>query len=229
MLLNNELFVTADGSHSLRSEHFGVPYHSVHGALQESRHVFIEAGLRPLLDGGKPTIDVLEMGLGTGLNLALTYLEALRLPDVRFGYEAYERYPITPARAGELNYRTLLPQAAPVLKRVHDLDWGKATKLAPNFTFVKQQADFLAAEQRSYPPASFDVLYYDAFAPASQPELWTPAALAVCYAALRSGGVFVTYCAKGQFKRDLRDAGFTTEPLPGPPGKREMTRGRKSH
>lgn len=226
--MKNELFITADGSHSLRSEQFGVSYHSVHGAIQESLHVFIEAGLRPLLDAGQQEIRVLEMGLGTGLNVVLTLVEAVKLPQTTFVYESYERFPITVKQAAELNYQELLPDSGPAIKTVHEMEWGAWGDLSPNFSFCKQQADFLNEKERSYPPTFFDVIYYDAFAPASQPEFWTPEALQVCYDALKPGGVFVTYCAKGQFKRDLRSVGFSVEPLPGPPGKREMTRGRKS-
>lgn len=168
------------------------------------------------------------MGLGTGLNVVLTLLEATTQPETKFQYESFERYPITVQQAEELNYQELLPGTGVAIKTVHEMEWGEWNDLAPGFSFRKQQADFLNEKERSYPPAFFDVIYYDAFAPASQPELWTPEAMQVCYDALRPGGVFVTYCAKGQFKRDLRSVGFKVEPLPGPPGKREMTRGRKS-
>lgn len=225
--MNNELFVTADGSHSLRSEHFGVPYHSVHGAIQESRHVFIDAGLAPLLMNKPGEVRILEMGLGTGLNALLTVQEAAAHPQVNFVYEAYELYPLGDKWAEKLNYTELLDSDAGQIRQFLYGPEGKWLVERDNFSFRKHQADFLRQQQRPYAPASFDLIYYDAFAPASQPELWTPEAMQVCYDALKPGGVFVTYCAKGQFKRDLRDTGFRVEPLPGPPGKREMTRGRK--
>ncbi|OAV44485.1 tRNA (5-methylaminomethyl-2-thiouridine)(34)-methyltransferase MnmD [Lewinella sp. 4G2] len=226
---SNELFVTADGSHSLRSTRFDVSYHSVHGAIQESQHVFIEAGLNDVLARpGVSQINILEMGFGTGLNALLTQLAIKDHPEVNVTYYAYERYPLGIAPAAALNYPQELDVAEADFLRLHEVPTdGLAHEIAPNFSLAKVQADFLDGLPSHWAAVNFDLLYYDAFAPASQPELWTPVAMDLAHAALADGGIFVTYCAKGQFKRDLRDAGFTVEPLPGPPGKREMTRGRK--
>ena len=221
----NELFVTDDGSHSLRSNRFAVPYHSRHGAVQESRHVFIQAGLEARMTKGDLTqINVLEMGLGTGLNAVLTRQYAAQHPDTRFGYYAFERYPIKEAAAGKLNYPSTLSVAADYFIRFHTCPAGDVHEFDFNFSFAKSETDFLEGLPSNFPKGEFDVIFYDAFAPNSQPELWSVAALQQCYDALQDGGVFVTYCAKGQFKRDLRSVGFTVEALPGPPGKREMTR-----
>lgn len=225
---NNELILTADGSHSLRSRRFAVPYHSVHGAVQESRHVFIDAGLQPLLAAGAERVRILEMGFGTGLNVLLVRLIARATPGVEFEYITYEQFPVLPTEVAALNYAEQLGVETAVLTELHDSGWGVDLRLEHNFSFRKRQANFLNDDDRPYRDESVDVIFYDAFAPGSQPELWTPQAMVVAWEALRVGGSLVTYCAKGQFKRNLRQVGFTVEPLPGPPGKREMTRANKS-
>lgn len=225
--LDNEIVITADGSHTLRSHRFGVPYHSIHGAVQESRHVFIAAGLEDRLDNGLTEINILETGFGTGLNALLVW-EAARLhPGVQLNYLGLERYPVAGELVNALNYPAQTGCSETDFRRLHELAWGEQHLPGANFSFRKQEIDF--AEALAGLPASdrADVLFFDAFAPASQPELWEQPLLTLCYEALRPGGVLVTYCAKGQFKRDLRSVGFTVEPLPGPPGKREMTRARK--
>jgi tRNA U34 5-methylaminomethyl-2-thiouridine-forming methyltransferase MnmC len=223
----NELILTGDGSHSLLSRQFQVEYHSVHGAIQESRHVFIDAGLAPLLKQGVAEIRILEMGFGTGLNALLVRLLARQYPTVRFHYETYEQFPIAVSEVAALNYPVVLEADTQVFFGLHDCGWGVLHQLDHNFAFRKNQADFLIQAERPYPASFFDLVFYDAFAPRSQPELWTAAAMVVNWEALRLGGVLVTYCAKGQFKRDLKTVGFTVEGVPGPPGKREMTKATK--
>lgn len=216
------LFLTGDGSHSLRSQRFGVSYHSTHGALQESRHIFIDAGLQPLLTDETATLRILEMGFGTGLNALLVRLVARQYPRTSFDYTSYEQYPITSERARSLNYPQLLSLETSDLLQLHDAPWGEVISLEDNFTFTKRREDFLSIDGNSQRP--YDLIFYDAFAPETQPDLWTEAAMQVCAQRLRPGGTLVTYCAKGQFKRSLRAAGFTVEALPGPIGKREITR-----
>lgn len=216
------LFVTDDGSHSLRSERFGdQAYHSTHGAIQESRHVFIEAGLLPLLTPLPERITILEMGFGTGLNALLVRQHALEYTSTDFDYYTYERYPISLDQATKLNYPEQLDVDRELFDGLHSAEWDRPQSLDPNFTLHKLTADFQSGPTTG-PRA--DVLFYDAFAPECQPELWTEAAMRHCARLLRPGGILVTYCAKGQFKRNLRAAGFAVQALPGPPGKREMTR-----
>lgn len=233
----NELLLTGDSSHTLLSKRFGVTYHSRHGAVEESRHVFIEAGVRPFLDDGAPApatapknLNILEMGMGTALNALLVRLLARENPGTRFTYHTFEKYPLAASEVERLNYDDLLDIPPGTLAELHREPWGEPTRLEPNFFLQKIRRDFLETNTGDYfPDFSIDVIFYDAFAPNSQPELWSPDALGVCYKALRTGGVLTTYCAKGQFKRDLRALGFAVEALPGPPGKREMTRASKSH
>ena len=218
--MESGLFTTADGSHSLRSHHFGAAYHSTHGALNESVHIFIEAGLRPLLEEGPQSLHILEMGLGTALNALLTWRVASEREALTVHYTSFETHPVGPERAVELNYPELLGMPQEEFLLLHRLPFGKTHRLSQNFYFTKRHEDFLAAS----PEPTFNLLYYDAFAPEQQPELWTAEAMLHCRRWLRDKGRLVTYCAKGQFKRNLRAAGFAVEALPGPVGKREITR-----
>lgn len=221
------LLTTGDGSHSLVSLPFGVPYHSYYGAIQESRHVFIDAGLWDRLGEGPKQLRILEMGFGTGLNALLTRQVATHVPCTAIHYFACERFPLPNATAASLNYPQLLDVPPADFLTLHHAPWEQPVALDPNFRLWKWEGDFLAGLPTAWPLGRMDLIYYDAFAPASQPELWTPEALAHCFAALAPGGILVTYCAQGVFKRDLKSVGFTVEGLPGPPGKREMVRAQR--
>jgi len=221
----NELVLTTDGSHTLRSQQYGVEYHSLHGAVQESLHVFIHSGLRPLLESGVSKVSILEMGFGTGLNALLVRQVARQHPEVEFTYLTYEQFPVSPVEVAALNYPRQLGVEDDLFVGLHDCGWEESIGLDANFTLHKRCEDYLTDERRPYVSGEIDLIFYDAFAPRSQPEFWTTENLIVSHAALRPGGSLVTYCAKGQFKRNLRAAGFTVVPLPGPPGKREMTKG----
>lgn len=220
MYTDPEIFETQDGSHSLIARRFGVSYHSKYGAIQESRHVFIDAGLKPFL-ASQGSVAVFEAGLGTGLNAFLTYLEAEKW-QVPIYYEAAEAYPIDPEFASGLNYPDLLDarDKAWVFRQLHEQPWGEALTAGPYFTFRKLSSRI----ESLHTDRSFDVVYYDAFAPGAQPELWETEVLGIMYAILRPGGALVTYCAKGEVKRRLKSLGFALESLQGPPGKREMIR-----
>lgn len=220
------MLITGDGSHSLRSRQFAVPYHSTHGALNESKHVFIEMGLRSVLTTGVGEVNILEIGFGTGLNALLSWQLALTYPTIQFNFRTFEQYPISTATALALNYPQLLKFAQEDFMQLHTSPWNVPVRLANNFSFTKLQEDFFVG-LNGHEQQWAHVIFYDAFAPASQPELWESEILQHCYDTLASDGVLVTYCAKGQFKRNLKSVGFQVEPLPGPPGKREMTRGRK--
>lgn len=214
------LLETQDGSHTLLSDTYGVSYHSRYGAIQESRHVFIEAGLYPAIVRRK-TLRILELGFGTGLNALLT-LEEARQRGLTVFYEAVEAHPISPGQAALLNYPEQLQCAGdrPLFQALHTAAWDEAQPITSYFTLRKLHAPFETAPLGH----DFDLLYYDAFAPGAQPELWEENVLRRAYDALAPHGVLVTYCAKGSVKRALRNLGFQLEALPGPPGKREMTR-----
>jgi tRNA U34 5-methylaminomethyl-2-thiouridine-forming methyltransferase MnmC len=217
----NEIFVTQDGSHSITAAQYGVSYHSKYGAITESRHVFIQAGLMPLLFNVPDQLAILEIGFGTGLNVLLTYQELGKRP-IQVYYETVERFPITQLEAQDLNYPELVDgeNLRAMFTYMHNCDWDEHIQLSGNFSLKKRLGDL---EALPFEPI-FDLIYFDAFAPTTQPELWTEAIMKKMYGALRPGGILVTYCAKGEFKRSLKAVGFVVEPLPGPPGKREMTK-----
>jgi tRNA U34 5-methylaminomethyl-2-thiouridine-forming methyltransferase MnmC len=217
----HEFSITQDGSHTLISPDFGVSYHSLYGAIQESRHVFIEAGLR-YKALSSIEVDVLEIGFGTGLNALMSLLDT-RHRQTLIRYTGVEAYPISPEQAAMLNYADILgePGLHQLLLQMHTAPWAEPIALSPLFQFTKLHQRFEELRFRQ----AFDIIYFDAFAPDTQPELWTPELFTRMYEALRPGGVLCTYSAKGLVKRNMRQAGFSTEALPGPPGKREMTRG----
>lgn len=210
---------TEDGSNSIQSTKFDATYHSIHGAIQETQTVFIDAALMYKAEAQKE-LSILEIGLGTGLNAFMTYLEATKA-GLQIQYTGIEAYPITLELAEQLNYVDLLEVAeeqAQFLK-LHTFpnEW---INLSPSFQFYKQIGRFEDLNAQ----AQFDIIYYDAFAPSVQPELWEIELLEKMYQALKPNGVLTTYCAKGVFKRNLKQVGFKVEGIPGPIGKREMTR-----
>ena len=215
-----DIVETADGSHTLASPYPGEHYHSTHGALCEGQHVFVRHGVADL--GPRARIGVLEMGFGTGLNALLTRLFAQQHRQP-IDYVAIEAKPLDAALVAQLNYPQIIEESGARFAELHDLAWGSNARLDAFFSLKKVHVRIEEADLSE----RFDVVYYDAFGPAYQPELWTREAFARMYKVLVPGGVLVTYCAKGQVKRDLRAVGFAVESLPGPPGKREMTRARK--
>ncbi len=211
---------TEDGSHSIFSEIFGVSYHSKYGAIQETEHVFINAGLRPKALQ-QSEIYILDIGFGTGLNAFMTLLESQK-QDLTIHYTGVEAFPISLETAAELNYANLLqqPESQSLLLKMHTAIWDETTELTPSFYLTKVKKEFQALTVTN----QFDLIYFDAFAPSSQPELWEIPLLKIMYNALKINGILVTYCAKGQVKRNLKAVGFKVEGLPGPIGKREMTK-----
>ncbi len=217
-----EIRQTNDGSNTLYVPDLNEHYHSVHGALQESQHVFIKHGLEYALEQ-KRDVKILEVGFGTGLNAILTLPYALS-QQAFIQYDTLEKYPLTTEVVERLHFEQFIlnPEQLDYFKQMHASPWNEPADLSPYFTLQKIHETL---EEFSPPDAYYDVIYFDAFAPEKQPELWTEEVFAKLYKAVRPGGVLVTYCAKGAFKRNLKAAGFIVEALPGPPGKREMTRG----
>jgi tRNA U34 5-methylaminomethyl-2-thiouridine-forming methyltransferase MnmC len=205
----------------------GEHYHSVNGALQESLHVFIEAGFRHVADQLlRDCVHVLEIGFGTGLNALLTLLEAKNRKTAVF-YEALEKHALPLATIAQLNYNTLIPpEDSHYFEELHQAGWNGETRIMHHsgtaYTLLKKSQDLLDYR----PSGMFDVIYFDAFAPAVQPELWTPAVFKKMHACLNPGGVLVTYASKGSVKAAMREAGFRVERLPGAAGKRHMIRAR---
>lgn len=209
---------TKDGSLTLKHHLIDEHYHSIHGALTESRHVFIRHGLE-FAASGLDQLNILEVGLGTGLNALLTATHPLA-KQININYTAIEPYPISMDKVAQLNYSELIPDAS--LKDyllIHSCELGKPIKIGA----VEFQKHQIPLNKFSSSP-TFNLIYFDAFSPEKQPELWGIASFQKCYELLSIHGSLVTYCAKGIVKRTLKQAGFYVESLPGPPGKREMTR-----
>jgi tRNA U34 5-methylaminomethyl-2-thiouridine-forming methyltransferase MnmC len=216
------IFTTSDGSHSINSELFGVPYHSIHGAIQESKHVFINTAFQFKITEGVSELHILEIGMGTGLNAFMTFLESEKL-SIKTFYTAYEAYPISHEQVQTLNYPQVLnvtPQQSDKFSKIHISTWHEQHPLSYNFYFTKILDKFENIDIHNV----FDIIYFDAFAPQAQPTLWEKPLMEKMYNALKIGGILTTYCAQGQFKRTLKEVGFKVEKLPGPPNKREMTR-----
>jgi tRNA U34 5-methylaminomethyl-2-thiouridine-forming methyltransferase MnmC len=218
-----KIITTSDGSHSVLNEDLNETYHSVHGAIQESVHVFIKSGLAYVFEK-KPTlpISIFEVGFGTGLNALLT-LQYVQHNEKAVHYTAIEQSPLGDEIWSSLNYASLL-DLTNEYKNLHVSTWDRLHSLGPNFNFLKLKTSLQEFELSK---DSIDLVYYDAFAPSKQPELWTFPVLEKIFQALRPGGVMVTYCAKGQLKRDLSGLGLVVESLAGPPGKKEMVRATK--
>ena len=221
---DSNLFITEDGSHSIFSNRFGVSYHSKFGAVDEANHVFINSALRfkAVL---QQKISILEIGFGTGLNAFVTLLEAKKR-NLYIDYVGIEAYPISIQQAQQLNYSELFPleDNPDLFLKLHQCPWNIQTQLNDHFSFEKILEKFEAINYAN----RFDIIYFDAFAPNAQPELWNDEILTKMYDALIPDGILVTYCAKGSVKRTLKRVGFSIEALPGPPRKREMTRATKS-
>jgi len=217
--MKHQIISTADGSKTLYVPELNEQYHSVNGALTESEYVFLKNGY---LHHQANRVSVFEVGFGTGLNALLTALKADELKR-HTTYTSIEKYPLEAREVMELEYGNLFSDSASKLfENLHTAPWNKKVKISEFFTLQKIKADLSTYqfEQKAY-----DVIYFDAFAPDKQPELWKPEIFDRLAAACRSGATFVTYSAKGVIRRQLIASGFEMERLPGPPGKRQMLRG----
>jgi tRNA U34 5-methylaminomethyl-2-thiouridine-forming methyltransferase MnmC len=217
--LKFDLIESGDGSHTLRVEALKEHYHSHKGAMQESMHVFIKMGLGQL--PARQEIAILEVGFGTGLNALLTCLKG----TASVQYTALETNPLPRELVSRLNYPQLTgdDRASDLFLALHDAPWNASVEITAGFNLEKLTAPIETFTSHK----QFDLVYYDAFAPHAQPELWTPAIWKRLIGLMNPGGVLVTYCAKGQVRRDMQSAGFQVERLEGPPGKREMLRAQK--
>ena len=217
---DRSIIITDDGSHSISSEEGKLTYHSHHGAIQESQHVFIDAALH-YKTAASNSLRILEIGFGTGLNAFMTYLEANQ-SKLDLHYTTFELYPIDNTIAFQLNYPEILDaqSSVSIFQQLHSSEWATEIILGEHFTFRKFQQSFLDIDEKG----EYDIIYFDAFAPDAQPELWEQPLLQKMYNALKPNGVLTTYCAKGSVKRSLKAVGFRIEKLASPLGKREMTR-----
>ncbi len=232
--MKRNIITTADGSKTIQIEDWNEQYHSVHGAVNEANHVFINHGLlfyaelvsasqiisNPEFNLASHPINILEIGFGTGLNAFLTLIEAERLKH-KINYVGVEAYPVEKDELEALNYVELISKTHKnEFKKLHDVPWENNQEITPFFTIEKQQKDFGEIEENN----RFNIIYFDAFGARVQPELWTEVIFRKMYKALKSNGVLVTYSAKGSVRRAMQTVGFEVERLPGPPNKRHMLR-----
>ncbi len=215
------LQTTSDGSHTLFVPGLNEHYHSTNGALQESELVFIQNGLHHLAVCLKE-INVLEVGFGTGLNALLTVLEAKKQRR-KINYVAVEPQPVDAEILEKLNFASLIggTEAQGYYKKLHESSWTYPAFLSDYFILSKIQAKL---EDITLRDEQFHLIYFDAFGPDVQPELWTEEIFTKLYKCMKPGGILVTYSCKGTVKRALKAAGFSIEKLPGPVGKREVLR-----
>ena len=212
--MDRELLVTKDGSHTVIIPSLNVTYHSLHGALQESIHVFIEAGLyyqwSVITDS---SMSILEVGFGTGLNAMLTCQAAASRRN-QITYTALEPYPLTDEIVKGLNYE----DASGYLRMIHDVSWGAVVDIHEYFRLTKLKMPLADAEGK------YDLVYFDAFDPITQPEIWSAESFEKIYSIMKPGGVLTTYCSKSHIRKTMMSVGFKVTKIPGPWGKREMVR-----
>ena len=211
-----EILKTTDGSNTIYIPEMDETYHSHHGALAESKHIFIETGLKHI---DKKIINVFEVGFGTGLNAMLTCLAA---DDKRINYDTIELYPVSADLIDQVEYKALFEVDEQALfSKLHDCKWEEKVSITDQFNIHKIEADFTKFNYQS----KYDLIYFDAFAPNKQEEMWTEELLQKLYDACNEGAVLVTYCVRGTVKRALKKVGFQIKKMPGPvDGKREMLR-----
>ena len=216
-MINTDLVLTSDGSHTLFSSVIEECYHSTHGAIQESRHIFNEAGFK---QSEKLELNVLEIGFGTGLNAFLTLLEA-EISSRKVCYNSLELYPVAVETALQLNYpEKLAVDKRPFFELMHECPWNLRTIISPYFSLLKVKADYTNYEFAE----KYDLVYFDAFSPDKQPEMWTEERFKILYDHCNPEAILTTYCSKGVVRRAMQAAGFTVERLEGPPGKRQILR-----
>lgn len=216
--MERKIIVTADGSSTIHLEEWNEHYHSIHGAIQEAKHVFIKSGLSLF---SNTSISILEIGFGTGLNGFITFLEAKKL-NLKVDYVGVEAFPVSKEEINCLNYVHELKatEYKSVFNEMHQAKWEIKNSISANFYLIKRQQFFNEINDVN----AFDLIYFDAFGARVQPELWTEEIFQKMFNSLKPNGVLVTYSAKGSVRRAMQTVGFLVEKLPGPPGKREMLR-----
>ncbi|MDA1353796.1 MAG: tRNA (5-methylaminomethyl-2-thiouridine)(34)-methyltransferase MnmD [bacterium] len=222
--MKNELSVvfTADGSHSLWSSKFQEEYHSSRGAIIETQHIYIDMGLKYVLEqidsGYNTPINIFELSLGTGLSAVMS---ALCQSEQVLNYDCIEPYPISIEQARALNYGERLNGASVILDAIHKAEWEVEERIQPHFNLTKQK---IGITEFQMPKDHYHIIYMDAFSPKIQPDMWSPEVLSKLYEGMRVGGVLVTYSAAGFVRRHFQSLNAQVERLRGANGKREMLR-----
>jgi len=229
--LKREIISTKDGSKTIHIPEWNEQYHSTHGAIQEAKHVYLNEGLAFFFltsegfNNTTKTVSILEIGFGTGLNAFLTLAEAEK-QQININYVGIEGFPVNPLELKQLNYTEAITfkNSKKYFHDLHDCNWESRCKISNYFSLEKQQKQFKAIADLE----RFNIIYFDAFGPRVQPELWTETIFTKMYKALKPKGVLVTYCAQGNARRAMSSVGFTVTKIDGPPGKRHMLRAVKS-
>jgi tRNA U34 5-methylaminomethyl-2-thiouridine-forming methyltransferase MnmC len=235
MVKSKELLLTKDGSHTVIVPSLDITYRSRHGAVQESLHVFIDAGLKYKwsTDPGWATdsekvMQIFELGFGTGLNALLTAKEAL-ISGQKISYTTIEPDPLEPALAGLLNYE----DPGGYLQKMHGAEWGTPVDIHPCFTFTKHRSTladfdphFIHTDSVEAEPV-FDLVYFDAFGPLTEPGLWSAESFKKVVSFMKEGAVLTTYCSKSVVRKTMMGTGLKVKKIQGPYGKREMVRATK--
>lgn len=222
--MKREIRITRDGSPTLYLPELDEHYHSMHGAVQEAKHVFIENGL--LTRNEKAELKILEVGFGSGLNALLTCIKGQENPSRSISYIGIESNPLNHEEQKMMDFSEQIkhPNLQEFVEKIHTAEWNVLTNITSNFSLLKIEAEI---QKFTTEPNAFDIIYYDAFGPRAQGEMWDKPIFEPLYRLLNDNGILVTYCAQGQFKRNLKEIGFIVESRPGPPGKREMTVAKK--
>lgn len=222
--LDYTIITSKDGSHSLQVLDSSITFHSRHGAIQESLIVFINTGLLYFKNSypNCRAIKIFEMGFGTGLNALLTAVEASRI-NTHISYYSIDLHPLPNDLFLKLNYAGLL-KVPELYKKITASPWEQPVSITSFFDLNKIESNLLSYSFVE----EYDIIYFDAFAPDDQPELWTAEMFTKVYNTLNPGGVLVTYCSKSVVRKNLQAVGFTVEKIPGPPGKREILRAVKN-
>lgn len=218
---NRKIITTNDGSHSIHVPELNEQYHSVHGAIQEARHVFLKMGLDEFIHHNKLPIHVFELGFGTGLN-ALLASQWAKINKQFLYYTSVEKYPISKDEFQRLNYGDIIGEKD-LYKNITSCNWNEFVQISNKFKLRKLEIDIIEDNI----PDGFDIIFFDAFAPKKQPKLWEVSIFEKMFSILNSRGFLVTYCCQGQARRNMISAGFSVEKVQGPPGKREMLKAKK--
>ena len=218
--MKQQIITTADGSKTIYLPEWNESYHSKHGAVQEAKHVYIQAGLDfRFKNHNDKVLNILEIGFGTGLNAFLSCIYATE-NNLKLNYHSLEKYPLDPEILNKVNYVDSIDSKSSLFYDLHQSKWEALISINKQFCLKKIKTDLLSFDTKD----KYDLIYFDAFGPRVQPELWAKQILEKLYNMMTKNGVLVTYSCKGSVRRDLQSIGFKVVKIPGPPGKREMLR-----
>ncbi len=218
--MEREIRTTSDGSKTLYINDLNENYHSHHGALQEAKHVFIDNGYNLVYDC---EINILELGLGTGLNVLVTIDEFMKTDKNHIvHYFTIEKYPVNGQEVKELDYASIFekPEMVQINQRIHSCNWNETIEIVPNFFLTKYHCDFFELDRIEIP--KINLVYFDCFGARVQPDLWDKPLFKMVANKMKVGGLLTTYSSKGSVRRILKELDFNVEKKAGPPGKREM-------